>query len=98
MPVTVNGQTYYRTGEVCAMAGISRNTFLRWVREQSFTDMIPVIVVSARGQEIDQEYAREMGADGYITKRFSSHDLLDTINKLLPGSAISKGDQVDENF
>ena len=39
MPVTVNGQTYYRTAEACAMAGISRNSFLRWVREGSFTDV-----------------------------------------------------------
>ena len=39
MPVTVNGHTYYRTAEACAIAGISRNSFLRWVREQSFTDV-----------------------------------------------------------
>lgn len=39
MPVTVNGQTYYRTAEACAMAGISRNTLLRWVRERVFPDV-----------------------------------------------------------
>ncbi len=39
MPLTVNGQTYYRTGEACEMAGISRNSFLRWIREGSFTDV-----------------------------------------------------------
>jgi predicted site-specific integrase-resolvase len=32
MSVTMRGQTYYRTAEVCAMAGISRSTLLRWVR------------------------------------------------------------------
>ena len=39
MPVSVNDQTYYRTAEACAMASISRNTFLRWVRERLFTDV-----------------------------------------------------------
>lgn len=39
MPVSVNGQTYYRTAEACAIAGTSRNTFLRWVREGVFADV-----------------------------------------------------------
>ncbi len=38
MPVTVNGETYYRTAEICQIAGISKNTFFRWVREGSFAD------------------------------------------------------------
>lgn len=38
MPVTINGQTYYRTAEVCQIAGISKNTLFRWVREGSFAD------------------------------------------------------------
>lgn len=33
MPVTVNGQTYYRTAEVCLMVGISRTTLFRWLKE-----------------------------------------------------------------
>ena len=32
MPVIVNGQTYYRTAEVCQMVGISRNTLFRWLK------------------------------------------------------------------
>jgi len=31
MPVTIKGQTYYRTAEVCEMVGISRSTLLRWI-------------------------------------------------------------------
>jgi len=33
MPVTVNGQTYYRTAEVCRTIGIGRTTFFRWLKE-----------------------------------------------------------------
>jgi len=33
MPVIVNGQTYYRTAEVCRTVGVSRTTFFRWLKE-----------------------------------------------------------------
>ena len=33
MPVEINGQTYYRTSEVCRIVGISRNTLFRWLAE-----------------------------------------------------------------
>ena len=32
MAVTVNGQSYYRTAEVCRMVGISRTTLFRWLK------------------------------------------------------------------
>ncbi len=33
MPLMMNGQTYYRTIEVCQIAGISRNTLFRWLKK-----------------------------------------------------------------
>ncbi len=33
MPVTIKGQTYYRTAEVYRMIGISRNTLYRWLQK-----------------------------------------------------------------
>ncbi len=33
MPVTVNGETYYRTAEVCRMVGVTKNTVFRWTRQ-----------------------------------------------------------------
>jgi predicted site-specific integrase-resolvase len=39
MPVTLGGRTYYQTAEACKIAGTSRNTFLRWVRQGSFADV-----------------------------------------------------------
>ena len=32
MPLQINGDTYYRTNEVCRRVGISRNTLFRWVK------------------------------------------------------------------
>jgi len=39
MPVAINGQTYYRTTEVCRIVGISRNTLFRWLKEGSATEV-----------------------------------------------------------
>jgi DNA-binding transcriptional MerR regulator len=39
MPVLINGQTFYQTAEACRIAGISKNTILRWIREGMFADV-----------------------------------------------------------
>jgi DNA-binding transcriptional MerR regulator len=39
MPVVINGETYYRTAEVCRMIGVSRNTLFRWLKEGIFSDV-----------------------------------------------------------
>jgi predicted site-specific integrase-resolvase len=39
MPVKINGLEYYRTNEACSMAGITKNTFLRWVSTNSYEDV-----------------------------------------------------------
>ncbi len=33
MPILLDGQNYYRTAEVCRIAGISRNTLFRWTKD-----------------------------------------------------------------
>jgi predicted site-specific integrase-resolvase len=39
MPLNLNGNTYYRTAEACNLAGTSKNTFLRWVKDGVFNDV-----------------------------------------------------------
>ena len=39
MPVIVNGQTYYRTAEVCRMVGISKTTLFRWLKKGIFREV-----------------------------------------------------------
>jgi len=39
MPIVVEGQRYYRTAEACKRAGISRATFLRWLKEGILEDV-----------------------------------------------------------
>ena len=33
MPVTIRGETYYRTSEACAKTGVSRATLFRWLKQ-----------------------------------------------------------------
>jgi DNA-binding transcriptional MerR regulator len=35
MPLNINDQTYFRTLEVCRMAGISKSTLFRWLKENT---------------------------------------------------------------
>ena len=39
MPITIDGQTYYRTFEACKKAGISRATFFRWLKVGTIEDV-----------------------------------------------------------
>lgn len=39
MGVEINGNTYYRTAEACQMAGITKNTYLRWVAAGNISDV-----------------------------------------------------------
>jgi DNA-binding response OmpR family regulator len=45
-------------------------------REIRATSDIPIIVVSARGDEVDRVVALELGADDYLTKPFGMRELL----------------------
>ena len=39
MPKEIKGKTYYLTSEACEMAGISRGTLFRWIREKIIDDV-----------------------------------------------------------
>ena len=44
---------------------------------------IPIVLLTARGQEQDRETGKKVGADGYLTKPFEKEELLNTIDRLL---------------
>ncbi|GAB6181951.1 response regulator [Desulfotomaculum defluvii] len=55
----------------------------RTLNQQSTTRVIPIIMLSARGEELDKVLGLEMGADDYITKPFSPRELLARIKARL---------------
>ncbi len=50
---------------------------------------IPVVMLTGVGHELNKVLAEQMGADGYITKPFSSQDLKDTVKKHLSAAKTS---------
>lgn len=55
----------------------------RKIRESSGGNRVRIIMLSARAQEVEVSKGLAMGADAYITKPFSTRELLDRIRNLL---------------
>ena len=52
---------------------------------------VPVIMMSARGEEYDKLFGFELGIDDYVTKPFSPKELMARVNKVLSGAALYNG-------
>src|SRR6187401_3703269 len=52
----------------------------RWIRSRS---RLPVILLTARGEEADRIVGLELGADDYVTKPFSPRELAARVRALL---------------
>jgi DNA-binding response OmpR family regulator len=59
------------------------------MREQAATKDIPVILLTARAQEVDVQRGFEAGVDDYVKKPFSPQDLQARVHALLERSAAS---------
>lgn len=68
------------------MPNMDGYTACHTIKQDPATKMIPVIMGTAVGQELNKKLAQEMGADGYITKPFNSQVLADTVNRFLTKS------------
>ncbi len=52
-------------------------------RELRKTSQVPIIMITARGEEIDRVVGLELGADDYVTKPFSVRELMARIKAVL---------------
>jgi DNA-binding response OmpR family regulator len=59
---------------------------------------IPIILLTAKGEEIDKVLGLELGADDYITKPFSLRELLARIKAILRRPPIGKEGGVEPEF
>ena len=55
------------------------------LKQDSSTSGIHVIILTARGQEIDRVKGKEVGADEYLTKPFSPRKLRQRMQEVLGG-------------
>jgi len=65
----------------------------RTLKSQDRTRDVPVIMVTARGEEIDRVVGFELGADDYVVKPFSVRELLLRLRAVLRRGALPADDQ-----
>ena len=63
--------------------GLPDGSGLDVCRELRSTSNVPIIILSARGEEADRILGLELGADDYITKPFSLRELLARVRAVL---------------
>src|SRR5882672_7548983 len=79
------------------LPGRSGLEILREVRDEPLTRDLPVIVLTARGAEMDKLLGFEHGADDYLTKPFSIRELIARIRALLRRARPERGEAVLES-
>ncbi len=65
------------------LPGRSGFDILRDVRAHDVTKAIPVMMLTARGQEKDRELALRLGANHFMTKPFSNAEVRDQVRNLI---------------
>jgi twitching motility two-component system response regulator PilH len=56
---------------------------LRSLRRDSRTSKTPVVLVSSRNQESDRAWGKKQGADEYLSKPFTSDQLLSVVSRFV---------------
>lgn len=56
----------------------------RSIRDNPALRRVKILMLTARGREADRDKGLALGADAYVTKPFSTKDLLVKVNELLP--------------
>ncbi len=65
---------------------------LKRVRSEASLKRLPVLVLTAKGQEQDRHTALNLGADAFVTKPFSNRDIVQQVRELAEaGSALPGG-------
>jgi len=82
------------------LPGMSGMDVCRRIKQDSENQSLPIIIVSAKGEEADIVSGLELGADDYLTKPFSPRILLARVRTVLRRSErkISKDDDNDTVF
>ncbi|SDI12279.1 response regulator transcription factor [Lutimaribacter saemankumensis] len=66
------------------LPGRSGYDILTDLRERPETAGLPVLMLTARGQNKDREMAERLGASRFMTKPFSNADVLEALRELVP--------------
>jgi len=64
----------------------------RTLRQQASSRRIPILMLTARGEEIDRVVGFELGADDYVSKPFSPRELVLRVKSILRRSGADRTD------
>lgn len=78
------------------MDGIDGIEVLKRIRNQKELEDLPVILLTAKGEEIDKVIGLELGADDYIAKPFGVHELPARIKAVLRRSNRTEKKEAEE--
>lgn len=79
------------------LPGIDGLTICRLLKKDTSTANIPIIMVTAKGEEVDIVTGLELGADDYITKPFKIRELIARVKSVLRRNAtvpVMEGDVI----
>lgn len=65
------------------LPGMSGIDFARRLKGDDYTKSIPIIMLTAKGEEADKVRGLEVGADDYVTKPFSPRELIARVKAVL---------------
>ncbi|GAC1337163.1 MAG: response regulator transcription factor [Myxococcales bacterium] len=65
------------------LPGIPGTEVCRQIKSSSRTSRVPVMMVTARGEEVDRVVGFELGADDFVTKPFSMRELVLRVRAVL---------------
>lgn len=57
----------------------------RKIRENPALRDVKIVILTAKGREVEKNRGLELGANAYVTKPFSTKDLMNTVRSLLSG-------------
>ena len=72
------------------MPGISGFEACKTLKSKPRTRLIPIVMFSALGRDVDKKLGREAGADGYLTKPFTLDGLVAEVKKHLEEARLEK--------
>lgn len=75
------------------LPGTSGIDFARQLKKDPQTAQIPIIMLTARGEEADKVRGLEVGADDYVTKPFSPRELIARIKAVLRRTTVTTSNE-----
>jgi DNA-binding response OmpR family regulator len=56
---------------------------LKHIRADSITRHLPVLILTAKGQQEDRRIAEQLGANSFVTKPYANAEVVETVRRLL---------------